>query len=310
MLVTLLQRIEEAGFFTQIRESAYAYPVLLWLHLMALVVWGGMMLMTDLRLLGLGWSSHPVADIIEGLRWPKRLSFIVAASCGVLLFGAKAGQYSYNPWFWIKMALLALIAANYLILRRGVSGGRAHTGRMRLAGSLSLLLWMGSIWAARGPATVKDIMHSMVDPSGDFLFQSVQMISDDRGIREVAPQTDAEWKDVRLRVLVLLQAPSLLSAPGRRAARPRDRSKNPEVENEPAEVQKLLDADRPDFARRAQKLRDAAWVAMQAVEAKDKDALLHALDGIDKACEVCHLRYWYPKDKKAQEAAKASGILE
>ena len=49
---------------------------------------------------------------------------------------------------------------------------------------------------------------------------------------------------------------------------------------------------------------------MQAVNAKDKDALLRALDGIDKACEVCHLRYWYPKDKKAQEAAKASGIIE
>jgi hypothetical protein len=283
----------------------YAYPVLLWLHIVALIVWCGAMLVTDLRLLDLICKTHSLPDVIDGLRWPKRLSFTMAAVCGVLLFVGKAGEYSYNFWFWVKISLLVLLAANYLVLRRGVSGDR-----MKLTGSLSLLLWMGAIWAARGPATVKDIMHSMVDPSGDFLFHSVQMISDDRGIREVAPETDAQWQDVRLRVQVLMAAPDLLSAPGLRAARPRDRSKNPEVEDEPAEVQRSLDSNRPDFARRARRLADAASVAMQAVNAKDKDALIRALDGIDKACEVCHLRYWYPKDKRAQEAAKASGILE
>jgi hypothetical protein len=153
-------------------------------------------------------------------------------------------------------------------------------------------------------------MHSMVDPSGDFLFHSVQMISDDRGTREIAPQTDEQWEDVRQRVRILMNVPDLLSAPGLRAARPRDRSKNPEVEDEPAEVQQLLDANRPDFARRARKLGDAASVTMQAVDAKDKEALLRALDGIDRACEVCHLRYWYPKDKRAVDAARAAGILE
>jgi len=308
MLVALLQRIEEAGFFSRIRDSAYAYPFLLWLHVLALIVWGGMMLVTDLRLLGLGWRNDSAADLIEGLRWPKRISFVIAAFCGALLFGAKAGQYSYNPWFWAKMTLLALLAVNYLIFRRSVANGRA--ARMRLTASLSLLLWMGSIGAARGPATIKDIMHSMVDPSGDFLFQSVQMISDDRGIREIAPQTGAQWQDVRQRAQVLLEARDLLSAPGLRAARPRDRSKNPAVENEPAEVQALLDANRPDFARHARRLGDAAEVAIKAVDAKDKDALLRALDGIDKACEVCHLRYWYPKDKRAVEAAREAGIIE
>jgi len=305
MLATLLQRIEASGFFSQIRDSAYAYPVLLWLHLAALIVWGGMMLATDLRFLEWGFRNHSIVEIVAGFRRPKRISFILAALSGALLFGAKAGQYSYNPRFWIKMALLALLAGNYLILHR-----RLNARTLRLAGGLSLILWMGAAWIARGPATVKDIMHSMVDPSGDFLFHSVRMIADDRGVREVAPETDAQWDDVRQRVRVLMNMPDLLSAPALRAARPRDRSKNPAVENEPAEVQQLLDADRPDFARRARKLGDAASVTMQAVDAKDKDALLRALDGIDKACEVCHLRYWYPKDKRAVEAARAAGILE
>ena len=151
-------------------------------------------------------------------------------------------------------------------------------------------------------------MHSMVDPSGDFLFHSVQTIADDSGVREIAPHTDAEWDNVRERLIILQEAPDLLE--GRRAARIRDRSKNPEVESQPEEIQKLLDSDRATFILRAQRLRDAASVAMKAVDAKDKDALLVGLDGIDKACESCHLRYWYPKDKRAHEAAKQDGVVE
>jgi hypothetical protein len=49
---------------------------------------------------------------------------------------------------------------------------------------------------------------------------------------------------------------------------------------------------------------------MKAANAKDKDALLVGLDSIDKACESCHLHYWYPNDKRAQEAAKQDGIVE
>jgi hypothetical protein len=159
-------------------------------------------------------------------------------------------------------------------------------------------------------ATIKDIMDSMVDPNGDWVFESVQEISDERGVIVKAPKTDGEWEDVRRHLFVLLEAPNLLVMDGRKVARPEDRSRNPRVENEPEQVQKLLDADRPSFIRRARKLQDAAVLAMKAVDAKDKDALFLALDGIDKACESCHLHYWYPNDKRAQEAAKQDGITD
>lgn len=317
MLVSLLERLQETGFFSYIRGSGYAYPVLLWLHIAAIIGLGGMVIVTDLRLLGLGLRSYSVPGVVNGLRVPKRFCFLFALVCGALMFGAKAAQYSYNSWFWIKLTLLVLIAANYLIFRRSVYDGAAaadrppqFSGKAKLAAALSLFLWTCVVWAGRGPATIKDIMHSMVDPSGDFLFRSVQLIADERGIREKAPRTAEEWNDVRERILVLLEAPRVLTTPDRRAARPRDRSKNPQVENEPAEIQRLLDAGRSDFNRRARRLQEAAAVAMKAVEAKDKDALLRALDGIDKACESCHLRYWYPNDKRAQDAAKADGITQ
>ena len=308
MFVPFLKWLQDTHFFSYLRGSAYAYPVLLSLHIVALIYVGGMVVLTDLRLLGLGMRGYKASDLVNGLRVPKRFAFIFAAVSGALLFGAKAGQYSDNQWFWIKIALLALIAANYLVFRRTVYEGATEPGKAKLAAALSLLLWMGVVWAARGPATVKDIMHSMVDPSGDFLFRSVQTIADEHGVREIAPHTDAEWEDVRQHLLVLHDAPNLLQ--GRRAARLRDRSKNPQVESEPEDIQRLLDTDPSIFLRRAQKLQDAASVAMKAVDAKDKDALLLGLDGIDKACESCHLHYWYPNDKRAQEAAKQDGIIE
>ncbi len=315
MLVSFFKWLQATDFFSDIRGSAYAYPVILALHMVALAFFGGMIVVTDLRLLGLGMRSYSVAEMVNGLRVPKRFGFIFAAACGILMFGSKAGQYSSNPWFWIKLAVLALIAVNYLIFRRAVYDNVAELdrvpqipGRAKLAAGLSLLLWTGAACAGRGPATIKDIMHSMVEPSGDFLFKSVQQIADEHGIREKAPKTDAEWQDVREHLSVLLEAPNLVTTQGRLAARPKDRSRNPQVENEPDEVQKLLDADRPSFIRRARRLHDAAAVAMKAADAKDKDALFHALDGIDKACESCHLHYWYPNDKRAQAAAKEDGI--
>ncbi len=257
-----------------------AYPALLWLHLAALIVWGGTLL------------------VHEAFRALQRVSFALAAVSGLLLFAAKSPAYAYNPNFWIKMGLLVVLGAVSFLMPKGA-----------LRSGLSILLLCGAIAAARGPATVKDIMHSMVDPSADFVFESVQTVANETGIHEIAPETDQEWQDVRARLLVLMQVKDLVSSPGIRAARPRDRSGST-VENEPYEVQALIDGNRQDFVNKAQRLRDAATVAMRAVDAKDKNGLMDGLIGIDQACEVCHLRYWYPRDKRAVEAAKEAGIIE
>ncbi len=159
--------------------------------------------------------------------------------------------------------------------------------------------------------SIRTIMAALVDPSGDFLFESVADISDEHGVSHKAPQTPQEWDAVRHHLQVLVDAKRLLGTPGRRAAEPGDRSANPAVENEPEQVQKLLDADHPDFVRRAQRLADAATVGLKAVDARDSKALFSAITAIDKACESCHLHYWYPNDQRAHQAAREEGgIIE
>jgi hypothetical protein len=50
------------------------------------------------------------------------------------------------------------------------------------------------------------------------------------------------------------------------------------------------------------KYDDAVIPSLQAIDARDTEALLNAGDAIDRACESCHLKYWYPNDDTAQGA--------
>lgn len=269
--------------FSWILASAYAYPVLLWLHVIAVSAWAGLMLVSRVNAPRL-----------------KLISVVLAALSGGLLFGAKADQYSYNPWFWVKLLLLVLLAAASFI----------PIQRTKLTAAFSLALWMAATLAARGPATIRDLMHSVVDPNATVLFDSVQTIVDQRGTTEIAPRTDEDWRQVRARAEVLLAIPEKLTAAGVRAARPRDRSATPEVELETAELQALLRTKHDDFALRASQLRDAVTIVLRAIDAKDTPALLDSFNGLDHACEGCHVRYWYPNDPVAVRAAREAGILE
>jgi hypothetical protein len=51
-------------------------------------------------------------------------------------------------------------------------------------------------------------------------------------------------------------------------------------------------------------------MVLKAVDSRDTTALFHAIEGIDRACENCHLHYWYPNDHRAQQAAKEQGHVD
>ena len=77
MLLSLALWIQATDFFTYLRGSAYVYPIILSLHMVAIALFGGMILMTDMRLLGLAMRSYPVSDVIAQFRTPKRIGFVL-----------------------------------------------------------------------------------------------------------------------------------------------------------------------------------------------------------------------------------------
>ena len=155
MILILFQWIQSTSIMTSIRESAYTYPVIMSIHLTCIALFGGLIVITDLRLLGWVLNSRPIADVVNGLRWWKRLGFVIMASMGLLLAGSKALTYYPNPYFWLKMSLLGLVAIHAIVFRPRVYNHPEQLGsstaprRARVAGALSLILWTSVVCAGR-----------------------------------------------------------------------------------------------------------------------------------------------------------------
>jgi hypothetical protein len=109
----------------------------------------------------------------------------------------------------------------------------------------------------------------------------------------------------------LAETASYLAISGRRVAPatpiPGFESEAPAPEDlTPAEIQRLIDADPAAFARLGRRLADASRVAIKAIDARDVDGLFASGEEIDRACENCHSRYWYPEDNKPAPASPAT----
>jgi uncharacterized membrane protein len=146
---SIAESIENIGLFTFVRETPWVYPVILSVHLMCIAIFGGMILMTDLRLLGLGLKDKTVAEVVGGLRPFKRIGFVVMVTCGILMAGSGATQYYANPYFWIKMTLLVLVGVHALVFKPGVydhpeelDKSPVLPARAKAAAVLSLILWV------------------------------------------------------------------------------------------------------------------------------------------------------------------------
>lgn len=145
-------------------------------------------------------------------------------------------------------------------------------------------------------ATIKDIMDSVVDPNADYIWESVATTVSARGIEEKAPRTDEEWKEVRRHAIALMEATNLLIMPGRHVAKPGEKAEDPKVELGPEQIEELINSDRQSFQMFAHGLRESVVPVLDAIDRKDSEALLNTGDGIDQACEKCHLKYWYPNE--------------
>jgi hypothetical protein len=146
-------------------------------------------------------------------------------------------------------------------------------------------------------ATVKDLMLSIIDTSADVVWQSVSAVSNEQGTTETRPQTDEEWARVRYGALALAESANLLLVPGRRVARPGELSEVPGIELEPEEMDALITKDPAAFYEHAVSLRNAALEVVSAVDKKDADKVFEIGEHIERACEGCHTRFWYPNEK-------------
>ncbi len=161
-VATLSHSIQTSGLFTAVRQSELFYPTVLATHLSCIAIFGGMILMTNLRLLGLALKNTPAFVVIESTRLWKRIGFVVMIGCGILLAGSHLDKYYPNPYFQLKLSLLLLTGIHGLIFHRSVY----YNARLdeqpklpmkaKLAGATSLLLWLSIVICGRWIAYYDD----------------------------------------------------------------------------------------------------------------------------------------------------------
>jgi len=140
--------IQSIDFLTAFSESVLAYPIVLSIHLACIALFGGMILATDLRLLGLTFNSLTITDVVTSLRPWKRVGGTIMIAMGLLLAASEAEKYAPNPFFWTKMIILGLIGVHALIFRPIVYSKTEELDRSaviptkaKVAAILSLVLW-------------------------------------------------------------------------------------------------------------------------------------------------------------------------
>jgi hypothetical protein len=148
--------LQSADIATALRESQLMYPFVMTGHLAGMALFGGMIFMTDLRLLGLGMKSYSITEVVTSLRPWKHLGITLVATCGIFLAWAKAEKYLGNPYFQIKMTILSLIIIHSLYFRKSVYRNTEEldrlpqvTGKAKTAAILSMILWIGMVAAGR-----------------------------------------------------------------------------------------------------------------------------------------------------------------
>lgn len=144
----LLSGLAGTSLAEWMRLSRWGYAGVNTLHVFGIALLVGSIIPLDLRLLG--WRRClPLAPLRRLLQPVAMAGFSLALGAGLLLFLADPLGYAAMPLFWLKLSLITLAIANALALNLGAGVEHASPARLRLAGGLSLLLWLAVLVCGR-----------------------------------------------------------------------------------------------------------------------------------------------------------------
>lgn len=107
-----LQLLQDSPLGVALSESIYMYPLVEGLHLISLVFSFGLILLTDLRLIGFFLPNVPVSHILQRLRPLLFGGFAVTFTTGFLLVFVNGPTLFNNIVFPLKLLLILLAGLN------------------------------------------------------------------------------------------------------------------------------------------------------------------------------------------------------
>lgn len=152
----ILQQIYDLSLSASIRENVNAFPVLESLHVLAVALVFGTILIVDLRLLGVASYRGSAAKLIVELLPYTWVAFVLAVVTGSLMFISNAVAYANNTQFLLKLVAIAIAGLNMMWFHstayRKIANWDADMpppAAARFAGILSLILWTLVIFLGR-----------------------------------------------------------------------------------------------------------------------------------------------------------------
>ena len=156
LLLKFAEAIGATWFSVALHESFYMYGWIESIHVITLMVSLGMLIVIDLRMLGLWLKDVPASKIAERLDRPMLIGFSIMVVTGVLLYVGIPIRTTQSLWFRIKVILLVAAFINAWLFRKHM---QASVGtwdaapvpprRTRVAAALSLTLWAGVVCCGR-----------------------------------------------------------------------------------------------------------------------------------------------------------------
>lgn len=155
-IADLLIGLEQSALGEAVRTTPRLYPVLMALHVIGIAMLLGPALAMDLRLMGVARRAVPVTLAMRCLMPICHAGFGLVALTGLAMFLAVAYTVGTSTAALWKLGLIALAGLNILFFHRGVyrSVGRWNLNTSppalaRFAGAVSLLSWVGAVFAGR-----------------------------------------------------------------------------------------------------------------------------------------------------------------
>jgi hypothetical protein len=146
--------IDDSSVSLALRNSRVAVPIVETIHLLAIALAVGTIMVVDLSILGVGMRRQAVPKIAHELAPLTWIGFGAALATGLLLFWSEAAKISCKPIFWVKMGLLAATFVFHLTAHRQATmpGPPMAPGRARMTAGLSLTLWFAVAFGGKAVA--------------------------------------------------------------------------------------------------------------------------------------------------------------
>jgi hypothetical protein len=146
---SLLEWLQALPLAVFIHKTAWAFTTVEVVHVFAIAMLIGTIMIVDLRLLGLASTKRPFSELSQRLLPFTWAAFVVALIAGSLLFISRATEYFVNPVFWFKMVLIVAAGINMVIFEfitvRSVQQWNLDPTpprEARLAGGISIACWV------------------------------------------------------------------------------------------------------------------------------------------------------------------------